>query len=301
MIDWLMNGLITWLAERVTDLLGGLLAFLTSEIFLSPDVTVLPQVTTIADKSTLVVNACLILAIITVGVATMISGSVETRYRVKDLLPRLVVGFVLSNFAVPLCAALIDVANSLTVSMVGSAAPSTQAVEMARTHVAAALSDQRTALIALIIGLLIVILMFTLVANWIFRVATLVILAAIAPIALACYCLPWTQEIARLWWRSLLGCLGPATLQAIAFSTGIQLLLDPHANLPVLLGLPGSDMVNLLLIVVLLWTTVKIPAMTRRHLTRGGTTNIGGVLLRAVFIQNITRRLPPGRSRRARR
>ena len=108
------------------------------------------------------------------------------------------------------------------------------------------------------------------------------ILAGLAPVALACYATPWTQQVAQLWWRTLLGCLGTATLQAIGFSTGIGLLLDPDASPPILLGLPGSDVVNLLLVAVLLWVTIKIPSMMRRYVTRKGTPNFGGVLLRAV-------------------
>lgn len=300
MVNWLMNGLVEWLAERLKDLLGGLLAYLTSSMFLSPDVTVLPQVRTLAGKSALVVNVGFVLAIIAVGVATMVGGSVEMRYRIKDLVPRLVVGFVASHFAVPLCAVVIDVANALTVSMVGAAAPTTGAVTMARTHVIAALSDPATALVALIVGLLIVGLMFALVTGWIARVGVLVILAGVAPLALACYATPWTQEAAQLWWRTLLGCLGTATLQAVAFSTGIQLLLDPHASVPSLLGLPGSDVMNLLLVAVLLWATIKIPAMMRRYVTRQGGSRVGGVVLRTVLTQTVTRRLPLGRALRGR-
>jgi hypothetical protein len=203
-----------------------------------------------------------------------------------------VVGVVLSSFAVPLCGVAIDVANGLTVSMVGTAAPTTEAVSFARTHVVAALTDPANALVALIIGLLIVGLMFVLVTGWIVRVGILVILAGIAPAALGCYCTPWTLSAAQLWWRSLLGCLGTATLQAVVFSTGIQLLTDPQASLPLLLGLPGSDLMNLLLVLVVLWTTVKIPGLMRRYVTRRGATNVGAILLRAVVIQGITRRLP---------
>ncbi|WP_245722223.1 hypothetical protein [Micromonospora matsumotoense] len=291
-----MNGLVEWLAERLLELLGGLLTYLTSSMFLSPDVTVLPQVQAIADKGALVVNSCFVLAIIAVGIATMVGGSVEMRYGIKELVPRLIVGLVASNFAVPLCAALIEVANALTVSMVGTAAPTTEAVSMARTHVAAALSDPANALVALIVGLLIVGLTFTLVTGWIVRIGVLVILAGIAPVALACYATPWTQGTAQLWWRTLLGCLGVATLQAVAFSTGVQLLIDPNASLLVLLGLPGSDIPNLLLVAVLLWVTIKIPGMMSRFVTRKGGANMGGVLLRAVLIQTVTRKLPFGRA-----
>ncbi len=292
MVDWMMTDLVEWLAQRVEDVLGGLLAFLTSSIFLSPDVTVLPQVRTIAGKSALVVNACYVVAIIAVGVATMVGDSVQVRYQAKELVPRLVVGFVLSWFAVPLCAVLIDIANGLTVAMVGTAAPTTDAVSFARAHVVAALTDPANALVALIIGLLIFGLMFVLVTGWIVRVAVLVVLAGIAPAALGCYCLPWTQPAAELWWRSLLGCLGTATLQAVVFSTGIQLLTGPQPSLPILLGLPGSDAMNLLLVLVVLWTTVKIPGLMRRYVTGRGAPNVGAILLRAVVIQGITRRLP---------
>ncbi|MEH1130364.1 conjugal transfer protein TrbL family protein [Micromonospora sp. CPCC 206061] len=290
MVDRLMNGLVNWLAEKVVDLLSGLLAFLTSSVFLSPDVTVLPQVQTIAGKSALVVNVCYILAIITAGIVAMVGGSVEIQYGVKELVPRLVVGFILSNFALPLCSVLIEVANALTVSMVGTAAPTSQAVSMAKTHVASALTDPSTALLALIIGLLIVFLFFALLFGWFVRVGVLVILAGLAPLALACYCLPYTQPVAALWWRTLLGCLGTAALQAIVFSTGIQLLIDPNSSLPVLLGLPGSDIVNLLLVVVVLWTTVKIPGLMRKFVThQGNSTNAVGLVLRTVAVQSLTR------------
>lgn len=295
MVDWLMDGLVGWLAEKVGDLLGGLLAFLTSSIFVSPDVTVLPQVQSIAGNSALVVNACFILAIIVVGIATMAGDSVQMRYGLKELLPRLVVGFVLSAFAVPLTAVLIDIANTLTMSMAGTSAPTTEAVTFVRARLASAMTDQTNGLLMVIIGLLIVVLMFMLVGSWLVRIGVLAVLAGIAPVALACYATPWTQGAAQLWWRTLLGCLTTPTLQAVAFSGGINLLIDPEANLPILLGLPGSDAVNLMLVIVVLWVTIKIPEMMRRYVTRAGSPNIGGVLLRAMFIQGVTRHLPLGR------
>ncbi|SCF20058.1 hypothetical protein GA0074695_4279 [Micromonospora viridifaciens] len=298
MVDWLMDGLVSWLAEKVTDLLGGLLAFLASSIFVSPDVTVLPQVTAIAGKSALMVNACFILAIIAVGIAAMVGDSVEMRYNIKDLVPRLVVGFVLSAFAVPLTSVLIDIANALTVSMTGTSAPTTEAVTFVRARIASAMTDESAALLMAIIGLLIVVLMFVLVGSWLVRIGMLVILAGVAPVALACYATPWTQSAAQLWWRALLGCLATPALQAVAFSAGVNLLIDPQANLPLLLGLPASDALNLMLVIVVLWVTVKIPGMMHRYVTRPGSSS-GAVLLRAMLIQGLTRHLPLGRLGRA--
>jgi hypothetical protein len=292
MTDWLMDGLVSWLTEKVVDLLGGLVAFLASSLFSSPDVTVLPQVASIAGKSALIVNACFILAILVVGVVTMTGDTVETQYNLKQLVPRLVVGFGMSVFSVPLTSQVITIANALTVSMTGTTAPTKETVDFVEARITQALTNQGDALLVAIIGLLIVVLMFMLVGTWLTRVGMLLILAGTAPIAMACYATPWTQGVADLWWRTILGCLAIPTLQAVSFGAGIDLLIDPEANLPILLGLPGSDTLNLLLVVGVLWVTVRIPSMMRHLVTRRGSPNIGAILVRTVLIQGVARRLP---------
>src|SRR4051812_30210610 len=142
MTDWLMDGLVSWLAEKVVDLLGGLLAILASSLFVSPDVTVLPQVTSIADKSALIVNTCFVLAIIAAGIAAMTGDSIQLRYGIKELVPRLVVGFVLSAFSIPLVGELISIANALTMSMTGRSAPTSETINFVEARIAAAMSDK---------------------------------------------------------------------------------------------------------------------------------------------------------------
>jgi hypothetical protein len=291
MPDWLtnalMDNLVGWVAAKVIDLLGGLLTLLASSLFTSPDVTVLPQVKSIADKSALVVNACFILAILAVGIATMTGDSLQMRYGVKELVPRLVVGFGLSVFSVPLTGELISIANALTVSMTGSTAPTTETVTFVTERINAALSDKSSALLVAVIGLLIVVLMFMLVGSWLARIGVLLILAGISPVALASYATPWTRGIGDLWWRTAVGSLVTPTLQAVGFSTGIDLLTNPHSNLPILLGVPGSDTLNLLLVAGVLWVTVKIPSMLRKFTMRKGSSQNIGVLVRAVLLKAV--------------
>lgn len=291
-----MDGLVRWLAEKAVGLLGELMDFLASSLFTSPDVTLLPQVQSIAGKSALVVNGCFVLAIIAVGVAVMLGDSVTMQQGAKELIPRLVIGFILSVFAVPLTGVLIGVANALTVSMLGTSSPTNEMVPFVQVRIAAALTDGPSALMAAVTGLLIVVLMFMLIVSWLVRIGVLVLLAGIAPVALACYAVPWTQAAADLWWRSLLGCLATPTLQAVAFSTGVDLLIDPEANLPVRLGEQGSDMTNLLLVIVVLWITVRIPGLVGRFVTRqSGGPNVTGLILRTVTVQSLTRGLKGGR------
>jgi hypothetical protein len=302
MADWLMDGVLGWLAERVEGLLGGLVAFLTATVFTSPDVTVFPQVQLLAGRSALVVSTGFVLAIIVAGAVAMTHGSVQTQYGVRELLPRLVFGFVISHFGAQLCQLLITTANALTRAMVAETAAGPEAAEYVRARIAAASGDPTAGVLAVVIGLLIVVLMYTLLASWIVRIGVLIVLAAIAPVALACYCLPYTQPAAQLWWRTLLACLATPILQAVSFTSGINLLLDPEGNLPVLIGLgpgvPSMDMFNLFVILCLLWLTVRIPRLMSRWVTRqGGPTSVAGVVLRAVVIQSATRRLPIPRSR----
>ncbi|MDG4834818.1 hypothetical protein O7627_36740 [Solwaraspora sp. WMMD1047] len=295
MTEWLYNGLIEWLAERVQGMLGGLVSLLTATFFTSPDVTVFPQVQLLVGRSVVVVNAAFVLAIIVAGATAMTHGTFQIRYQAKDLLPRLVFGFVASNFGVELCRMLIETANALTVAMVGQTASGPQVIEFVTARIVGALTSPPSAVLAVVIGLIIVVLFYMLLVGWFARIATLIVLAGIAPVALACYALPHTQAAAGLWWRSLLGCLATPLLQAIFFTTGVDLLLDPEHNVPILLGLPGgasTDVFNLFMAAFLLMVTVRIPKLVGRYVTRGGQVSTAGVVLRAVVLQSITRRMP---------
>jgi hypothetical protein len=294
MTDWLYNGLISWLAERVQGMLGGLVSFLTTAFFTSPDVTVFPQVQTLVDRSVVVVNAAFVLAIIAAGAIAMNHGTLQIRYQAKDLLPRLVFGFVISNFGVELCRMLIETANALMTAMVGQTASGPKVIEFVKARIVSAMSDPATGMLAAVIGLLIVVLFYMLLVGWFARIATLIVLAGIAPLALACHSLPQTQSAAGLWWRSLLGCLCTPVLQAIFFTAGVDLLLNPDCNVPILLGIgpaPSTDVFNLFVAACLLWVTVRIPKLVGRYVTRSGQMSTAGVVLRAVFVQSITRRL----------
>jgi hypothetical protein len=295
MTDWLYNGLIEWLAEQVQGMLGGLVSLLTGTFFTSPDVTVFPQVQTLVARSIVVVNAAFVLAIIAAGAIAMTHGTVQIRYQAKDLLPRLVFALVIANFGVDLCRTLIETANALMVAMAGQTASGPRVVEFVKARIAAAMGDPAAALLAVVLGLLIVVLFYLLLVGWFIRIAVLIVLAGIAPIALACYALPQTQAAAELWWRSLLGCLATPVLQAIFFTTGVDLLLSPDTNVPVLLGItpgtPSTDIFNLFITACLVWLAVRIPKLVSRYVTRSGQMNSAGVVLRAVVVQSITRRL----------
>lgn len=292
---WLFDAVLDWLARAAVSALTGLFDLLAASVFLSPDVTALPQVADMSRRALVAVNVSFVLAVLVAGVTVMTRETVQVRYGVGELAPRLVIGFVAANFATPLCREAIGLANALTRALTGEDLDGTDAFAQMRAHVVGAGSSLGNGLLALVLGLVIAVLAAALLVTWIVRVAVLIVLVGIAPAALACHALPFTDPAARLWWRTLLGCLAIPVLQAVVLFTAIRVLLTPSANLPAL-GLPGlgdpTSAMNAFVVLCLLWTTVKIPSLMRRYVTRGGSQpNIAAYLARIVVVQQVTRGL----------
>ncbi len=109
-----------------------------------------------------------------------------------------------------------------------------------------------------------------------------------------------------MWWRSFFGCLAIPVLQSFTLQAGGWMLEDQSHMLPAL-GLPVDPFgfINLFIVMVLLWTTVKIPGLVRRYVTQSGRTpNFLGMIVRVVIVQQLTRGLSrgigPGAGRAAR-
>jgi hypothetical protein len=146
------------------------------------------------------------------------------------------------------------------------------------------------AVIALIITALLAMTAFSLVV----RFSTLLVLTAAAPLALACHALPQTDGLARLWWRGYGGCLATPVLQALMLQAGEWMLLDPRHMLPAL-GFPGDPgpVLNLFVVMVLLWYTVKIPGLVGRFVSQSGrNTSFIGAVVRVVVVQQLAKAIP---------
>ncbi len=290
MAAWLINGAITWIAQAILAILKMLWGLLSDTAFTTPDVSTLPQVTDITTKAMLVVNVCFVLAIITAGIVVMTNGSVQSRYGVGELLPRLVVGWIAANFAIPLCHNLVEVANAVTEALTGDGVTSQGSLGQMQAVTTDALSNPPSAFLAAIIGLIIAALTAMLLVTWLVRLGVLIVLVGISPVALACHATPFTDGAARLWWRAMLATLATVMLQAVALHTALKVFLDPNANVP-MLGIPHdpTGTFNLFIVMCLLWVVVKIPGLMRRYVTKGGGGhNVVGLMLRMVLVQQLT-------------
>ena len=303
MSDWLtdqlINQIITWFAKTVLGALDALWELLTATVFVSPDVTRLPQVTAFAGTSLGVVNACYVLAFLWAGIAVMGRDTIPSRVGPGELIPRLVIGLIAANFALPICSTAIQLANAVTAALTGQTVTSPGSMQQLRAMTVTALTGTAgtspVGFLLVLIGLLIAVLVGVLVVQWIIRVGLLIVTVGVAPIAVSLHATPQTEGIAKLWWRTLFGTLATVTLQAVALHLTMAIFLDPRANLPVL-GLPSDPgaVLNLLVVVCLLWGVTRIPALMRRFVTQPKPNGLA-TTLRVLLVSPVTRRLRPAR------
>src|SRR6266545_3508807 len=289
MAGWFGAQLLLWLLGLTLEAIKALWGLLANTAFSTPDVTTLPQVQAITSKSLIVVNVGFILAIITAGITVMTHETVQIRYGVGELAPRLVVGWIAANFSMPICSHLTELANALTQALTGEGVASPGAFGQLLRVVVDAMTNPASTFLSLVIGLIIAVLTGMLLVAWLVRLGVLIVLVGIAPVALACHALPYTDGAARLWWRSFLAVLGTVILQAVALHTALRIFLDPNANVPSL-GLPKdpTGVLNLFIVACLLWVVVKIPGLMRRYVTRGGGQhNVAGLIVRMVLVQQL--------------
>jgi hypothetical protein len=291
MVAWLMEQLLEWLAQRVLEVLEFVMGVLADTLFVVPNVAALPQVRGIWSQNLSIVNTAYLLAIIAAGVVAMTHETVQVRYSVKDLLPRVVLGAVAANFSLTWCGMLLELGDALTHAVAGQPLADTGSLEVIKTQLVAALTDPQVALLTLLVAGVATVLLFLLIFQWITRFGVLLVLAVVGPFALAAYCLPQLDAAAGLWWRTLLGTLGTHLLQALTLYTGLATFLAPDSQLPSLLpALTNSQLGNLLVLLVLLFTCVKIPALMRRYLLRSGGGS-GARIVGVLVLQQLTRGL----------
>jgi hypothetical protein len=293
-MTWMLNQILDWFAGLLLDCLNGLITAITHALLITPDVTALPQVQALTGRSIWIVDTVFILAFSAAGVLTMVAGGDErARYTAKDLLPRCIVGFVTAHFSQLIASALIELVNVLTTELTAQDFNGDGALAAVKTNLTAA-RGQTAGLLFIVCLSIIVFLLAATACSVIVRFAVALVLTAVAPIALACHALPQTDPVARLWWRSYVTMLAIPVVQAFVLFAGQWMLLDTRSMLPVL-GLPldPGGTINLFVVMVLLWTTVKVPALMRRYATSGGGGggNPIGAVVRVIVVQQLTRGL----------
>jgi len=301
-MEWLipvaaiLDKFMQWVAAAILVCFDAVLDAIARFLLITPDVTGMPQVQALTGRATWVVDTVFVLAFVAAGVLVMVHGGDErSRYTVKDLAPRLVVGFVSAHFSQLLCRMAIGVANGLVESLSDPTANVDGVFGVINKQVHAAADDYAglPPMLFAPIGLLITVLLAMTACSLIVRFTTLLVLTAAAPLGLACHALPQTDGLARLWWRAYFGCLATPILQTMILQAGHWMLLDPQRMMPAFGPADPGPLLSLFVVMVLLWYTVKIPGLIGRFVSQSGrNTSFFGAVVRVVVVQQLSRAVP---------
>ena len=289
-INGMISGVLNTLTSASMSALNWVLNLLGDNIFHSPDMTGLPQVIYMSSRAQLAANAAMTLIVTIVGLIAMTHGTLQERHALKDLLPRMVIGFAMANLARPILRAVIGAGNAVTEALSGGTVSGQDSFNAIKRTVTDVTSNPAQFMVALILQLIIVWMLVLVVLTWLGRLSVLLVAAATGPVALMCHAIPFAEPVARIWWKTLLSCLAVQILQAVTLHMAVATLLAPGADLPAL-GLPHdpTGLFNLLIACFLLWMVIRIPTWVAR--TIGGGTNrassVLGSIVRLIVVQQV--------------
>jgi hypothetical protein len=237
-------------------------------------------------------NAGYVLLVCAGGVLLMTNETLQARYAIKDVAPRLVVGLVASNTSLLVVDAGIELANALSRALLGPGVDPNQARATLKAVLVFPLDDADVWLTLLMVA--VVVLALVLGASYVLRVAVLVALIVAGPLALASHALPQTEALARWWWRGVTACLAIPVAQSLALITALRVFF--HADQDRVLGLGAARLVDLLVAICLLWLLARIPSWAVRLVLVGRPATAVTVAKSYVayrLVRRGLRRLPP--------
>ena len=239
------------IASGLHDLLNGVLNSQMNVITQTPPSATYGSSTVhdVWDHMRLVANAALVLVAVWGGLNVMVKEQLGAPYHdALEILPRLVLGFVLINSSLSWGQLAIDTNNALC-QVVGQ-------VSLPGWDQASGVSQLYVDIIALLLYLVAGIV---LLIQMLIRVAVVDVMLAVAPIALVCWVLPQTQRWASQWNSIFFGTVFVQVLQVAAIKLGGGTLKD--------MGPMHLDMAlqEIFLGIVLLFVTLKLPGLVGRY------------------------------------
>jgi hypothetical protein len=247
----IIDAITAWLQTVATALTTAAFGAVGQLIFSTPALDQIPEVQATWSLVQAIANSLFGLAILAAGILVMTSGTVESRYSAKLLVTRLALAAIGANASLALTGALIRLDNALVTGLLGADPAAATVSELADIIQSAHPVNQY---VTILVALWAAFLALFLVALYIGRDLALLLATVAAPLALATYALPQTDEIARLWVRAFLALLFVQVVQAVLVLIGLQLLRRTDW-----LGGAASDLISGLMLIALLYLLFKLP------------------------------------------
>lgn len=234
-LGWLENFLFGWLDHLVEGIvfaaLSPLLA-LFGHILQTPPMDHLLVILDLWGTSEKIAIGFYVLLVLVAGVLVMSYQTLQTRVSIKEIAPRVVMGFIAATLSLWLGGKAIELANGLAQAIIGSVDVN-QVMQYFTETIADQLisSKQGTSpqgfLFFLFTLLAMVIMVVVVLVSYFIRVAILAVLLIAAPLLLMFHALPQTDAIAAWWWRTFGTVLAIQIVQSLVVALAIKAFYVP--------------------------------------------------------------------------
>ena len=245
-------GFYVWVADFIADAVEFTITLAALPALATPPPT--NGVRTVWGEILTVTNSLYLLVVLTAGVLLMSYQTVQTSSGLKELLPRVVFGFLAANSSWLLVEMMRELANGIAISMLDGAAT----VENVTQTLGRVLGNPGgEALVVLLLMLVGSLLSFFFMLAAIMRIVLWILLTAISPLALACHALPQTEGLARLWWRAMAALMIIQITQGLVLRLMVTLFMSREAAPDFIEA--AQNVVDVLLIICCMYVLVRIP------------------------------------------
>lgn len=260
------DAIASWLQNATTEALGPVAEIWGGMAPHTPDLTGEPQVRQVWTAALVVVDTSFVLLIVIAGVQVAGRESVQTRQAAKQFAPRFLVAMVAAHCNLPVIAEAIRLTNAVCAAL--GAASHTPLTKQALDQIGDLELSHGESFLGNVLGAGVIVMLIAAILTFLIRLALLVALIAAAPLAMACWALPQTDGVARLWCRGLAALLGIQIAQTLVLTAFLRVFLVPKHHL--ILGVPAdkNGILNLLICLMLLWILVKIPGWAKKLVFR---------------------------------
>lgn len=216
-----MTGFFT---DLVAPGLNEVLELLGATLLVTPELDDVPVMGEIWEHSRQVVLVSYSLVVTMAGLVVLAYQTLQTRSSIKEVLPRIAVGFIAANLSMLVASYAIDLANAFSRAILGNMDPDQIGQSMADTF----LHDLDSgALFLLLIALALLVMLVVVLLTYVVRIMLTIILLAAAPLLLMCHALPQTEGIAFWWWKAFAGTLVIQIGQSFALIAAMKLFFLP--------------------------------------------------------------------------
>lgn len=276
------NAITAFFRSLVAAALNPLLELLSKTLLTTPTPDSVPRIGELWTNSWQILLACYAVLVLIAGLVVMAYQSLQTHYSIKEIAPRIVIGFLAGAMSLGMASTAIQIANALAQAVLGEGLDAASTGKTLRNLVLGSING---GIFVLLIGVFVAGMLLVLLVTYLVRVALTVILVAGAPLALMFHALPQTEGIARWWWKAFGGCLAIQVVQSLTLITAMKVFLAPGGFTP--FGPTTSGLVNLLVALALFYILIKIPFWILGSLRiGGGRRSVVGTVARAYVIGN---------------